>query len=54
MATTLGYEPRYLHSIGQLHKGGPKTGLFLLITADHEGAVPIPGRPYSFDVLADA
>ncbi len=54
MATTLGYGPRYLHSTGQLHKGGPNTGLFLLITADHEGDVPIPGRPYSFGVLADA
>jgi glucose-6-phosphate isomerase/transaldolase/glucose-6-phosphate isomerase len=53
MATTLGYGPRYLHSTGQLHKGGPNTGLFLLITADHEGDVPIPGRPYSFGVLAD-
>jgi glucose-6-phosphate isomerase len=54
MATTLGYGPRYLHSTGQLHKGGPNTGLFLLITADHEGDVLIPDRPYSFGVLADA
>jgi hypothetical protein len=54
MATTLGYGPRYLHSTGQLHKGGPNTGLFLLITAHHESDVPIPGRPYSFGVLADA
>jgi hypothetical protein len=54
MATTLGYGPRYLHSTGQLHKGGPNTGLFLLITADHESDVPIPGKPYSFGVLADA
>jgi len=54
LATTLGYGPRYLHSTGQLHKGGPNTGLFLLITADHETDVPIPGKPYSFGVLADA
>ncbi len=54
MATTLGYGPRYLHSTGQLHKGGPNAGLFLLVTADHEGDVPIPDRPYSFGVLADA
>jgi hypothetical protein len=54
LATTLGYGPRYLHSTGQLHKGGPNTGLFLLITAHHESDVPIPGSPYSFGVLADA
>lgn len=54
VATTLGYGPRYLHSTGQLHKGGPNTGLFLLITAHHENDAPIPSRPYSFGVLADA
>jgi glucose-6-phosphate isomerase len=54
LATTLGYGPRYLHSTGQLHKGGPNTGRFLFITADHEKDVPIPGRPYNFGVLADA
>ena len=52
--TTLGYGPRYLHSTGQLHKGGPGTGLFLQITAKHDNDIPIPGRPYSFGVLADA
>lgn len=54
MATTLGYGPRFLHSTGQLHKGGPNTGLFLQITADHEKDLPVPGRPYSFGVVADA
>lgn len=42
-ATTLGFGPRYLHSTGQLHKGGPNTGLFLIITADHSQDVEIPG-----------
>jgi len=54
IATTLGYGPRFLHSTGQLHKGGPDTGLFLQITADHEAALPIPGKPYTFGVVADA
>jgi len=54
VATTFGYGPRYLHSTGQLHKGGPNTGLFLFITADYERDVPIPGSPYSFGVLAGA
>ena len=54
IATTLGYGPRFLHSTGQLHKGGPGTGLFLQITADHEKDLPIPGKPYTFGVLAHA
>jgi hypothetical protein len=54
IATTLGYGPRFLHSTGQLHKGGPNTGLFLQITADHENDLPIPGKPYTFGVVADA
>jgi len=54
IATTLGYGPRYLHSTGQLHKGGPPTGLFLQLTSAHEKDLPIPGRPYTFGVLADA
>jgi hypothetical protein len=54
IATTLGYGPRLLHSTGQLHKGGPNTGLFLQLTADHEKDLPIPGEPYTFGVLADA
>ena len=54
IATTLGYGPRYLHSTGQLHKGGPNKGIFLQITAGHSEELPIPGAPYSFGVLADA
>jgi len=54
MATTLGYGPRFLHSTGQLHKGGPNTGLFLQITTEHEKDLPIPDKPYTFGVVADA
>ncbi len=54
VATTLGYGPRFLHSTGQLHKGGPGTGLFLEITADDGERVPIPGRRFDFGVLARA
>jgi glucose-6-phosphate isomerase/transaldolase/glucose-6-phosphate isomerase len=54
IATTLGYGPRFLHSTGQLHKGGPATGLFLQITSDHEADIEIPGRPYTFGVMAEA
>ena len=54
IATTAGYGPRYLHSTGQLHKGGPSTGLYIQMTADHEADVPIPGQTYTFGVLADA
>ena len=52
--TTAGFGPRYLHSTGQLHKGGPNSGLYLQLTADHGKDIPIPGRPYTFGVLADA
>lgn len=54
IATTLGYGPRYLHSTGQLHKGGPATGLYLQITMLHKKDLPIPERPYTFGVLVDA
>ncbi len=54
IATTLGYGPRFLHSTGQLHKGGPNSGLFLQLTASHTKDLPIPGKPYTFGVLADA
>ncbi len=54
IATTAGYGPRFLHSTGQLHKGGPKTGLFLQIVQDDARDVPIPGQPYSFSVLKQA
>ena len=54
IATTLGYGPRFLHSIGQLHKGGPSSGLFLQLTEDHKDDLVIPGETYSFGSLADA
>ena len=54
IATTAGFGPRYLHSTGQLHKGGPNSGLFLQLTADHPKDISIPGYPFSFGVLADA
>jgi hypothetical protein len=50
-ATMLGYGPRYLHSTGQLHKGGPNTGVFLIVTARAENDLPVPDAPYSFGVL---
>ena len=53
-ATTAGYGPRFLHSTGQLHKGGPPTGVFLQLTSDHPADRPIPGWPYSFGQLIDA
>ena len=53
-ATTTGYGPRFLHSTGQLHKGGPDTGVFLQITAPDARDVPIPNEPYSFSVLKQA
>jgi len=53
-ATTAGYGPRFLHSTGQLHKGGPPTGWFLQLTADHGDDRPIPGWPYTFGQLIDA
>ncbi len=54
LATTLGYGPRFLHSTGQLHKGGPNTGLFLQLVAHDERDVDIPGQPFSFSVLKRA
>jgi hypothetical protein len=53
-ATTAGYGPRFLHSTGQLHKGGPPTGWFLQLTSDHPIDRPIPGWPYTFGRLIDA
>ena len=54
IATTGGFGPRYLHSTGQLHKGGPANGWFLQLTADHPEDLPVPGKPYSFGQLVDA
>jgi transaldolase / glucose-6-phosphate isomerase len=52
--TTFGYGPRFLHSTGQYHKGGPKHGRFLQLLHDGPADVPIPGAPYSFTTLKNA
>ena len=54
VATTVGYGPRFLHSTGQLHKGGPPTGVFLQLVGEHAADLPVPGAAYTFGVLADA
>ena len=51
---TFGYGPRFLHSTGQMHKGGPETGLFLQITSSYKPDLDIPGEQYGFGVLAQA
>ena len=53
-ATTCGIGPRYLHSTGQYHKGGPDTGVFLMITADDRTSTQIPDAPYTFSTLKRA
>jgi transaldolase/glucose-6-phosphate isomerase len=53
-ATTFGYGPRFLHSTGQLHKGGPPTGRFLQLVADPQRDAEIPGAGYSFGTLIAA
>src|SRR5262249_28156636 len=50
-ATMFAYGPRSLHSTGQLHKGGPNSGVFLLITASPQPDLAIPGEPFSFGTL---
>jgi hypothetical protein len=54
LATTAGYGPRFLHSTGQLHKGGPPVGLFLQIVQQDDVDVPVPGQPYGFSTLKQA
>ena len=54
VATTMGYGPRFLHSTGQLHKGGPPYGLFLQVVEETGADILIPGQSYSFGVLASA
>ncbi|RJP79361.1 MAG: bifunctional transaldolase/phosoglucose isomerase [Candidatus Zixiibacteriota bacterium] len=51
LATTVGYGPRYLHSTGQFHKGGPDTGVFLLLTSDPDPDLPLPGQVYTLGQL---
>lgn len=50
-ATMAGYGPRYLHSTGQLHKGGADNGVLLIVTAEPAPDLPIPGHPFSFGTL---
>ena len=54
LATTVGYGPRFLHSTGQLHKGGPNTGLFLQLVDEPAQSVPVPETEYSFEALIRA
>ena len=54
IATTVGFGPRFLHSTGQLHKGGPNTGLFVQVVDEPRADLPIPGQPYSFGHLIAA
>jgi transaldolase/glucose-6-phosphate isomerase len=51
VATTVGFGPRYLHSTGQAHKGGPNSGVFLLITCDDREDLPVPGQKYTFGTI---
>jgi transaldolase/glucose-6-phosphate isomerase len=54
LATTVGFGPRFLHSTGQLHKGGPNTGLFVQVVEEPSRDVTIPGQPYTFGHLLAA
>jgi hypothetical protein len=54
VATTTGYGPRFLHSTGQLHKGGDDSGVFVQITAEAAEDIPLPGELFSFGVLVRA
>lgn len=54
VATTTGYGPRFLHSTGQLHKGGADNGVFIQLTDDDAKDLPIPNEPYTFSVLKQA
>jgi transaldolase / glucose-6-phosphate isomerase len=54
LVVTHGYGPRYQHSTGQLHKGGPNTGLFLQVIDDEGDELPIPGKPFGFRRLIRA
>jgi glucose-6-phosphate isomerase/transaldolase/glucose-6-phosphate isomerase len=54
VTTTFGYGPRFLHSTGQFHKGGPRIGRFLQLLHDGPADVEIPGRTYTFTTLKNA
>jgi glucose-6-phosphate isomerase len=53
-AVTFGWGPRFLHSTGQYHKGGPPSGVYLQVTGEPAADLPVPGRPYTFGVLERA
>ncbi|MEA2283375.1 MAG: transaldolase / glucose-6-phosphate isomerase [Solirubrobacteraceae bacterium] len=53
-ATTFGYGPRFLHSTGQLHKGGPKTGLFVQLFEPPQSDLEVPGEPFGLKTLISA
>ena len=54
VTTTAGYGPRYLHSTGQLHKGGPRSGIFLQLVDQMKPDLSVPGKPFTFRTLAQA
>jgi hypothetical protein len=54
VAVTTGYGPRFLHSTGQYHKGGPSNGLFIQLITKHADQLAIPGKEYSFNTLIQA
>ena len=54
VATSVGFGPRFLHSTGQCHKGGPNSGVFLQITCDDSDDLPVPGEGYTFGVVKAA
>lgn len=54
VATTLGYGPRFLHSTGQLHKGGPNRGVFLVLLSDDSADLPVPQTRYTFGAMKRA
>ncbi len=54
VATTTGYGPRFLHSTGQLHKGGPASGVFIQVTADNVVDLPLPNEAFTFGILKQA
>jgi transaldolase/glucose-6-phosphate isomerase len=54
VATCLGFGPRFLHSTGQVYKGGPNTGVFLQITCDHDEDIQVPDQHYTFGLVIKA
>jgi transaldolase / glucose-6-phosphate isomerase len=54
VATCLGFGPRFLHSTGQIYKGGPNSGVFLQVTCDDTADLSVPGQQYTFGVVKAA